>query len=54
MQAVKRSERPVVAGDLNGHVGSDTIGYEEVHGGHGVGAPNKEGIKVLDFATASR
>ncbi len=52
MQAVKISERLVVAGDLNGHVGSDKIGYEEVHGGHGVEAPNDEGIKVLDFATA--
>ena len=52
MQAVKRSERLVVAGDLNGHVGSDRIGYEEVHGGHGVGARNEDGIKVLDFATA--
>ena len=52
MQAVKISERLVVAGDLNGHVGSDRMGYEEVHGGHGVGAPNEDGIKVLDFATA--
>ena len=52
MQAVKRSERLVVAGDLSGHVGSDRIGYEEVHGGHGVGAPNEDGIKVLVFATA--
>ena len=42
----------MVAGDLNGHVGCDRIGYEEVHGGHGVGAPNEDGIKVLDFATA--
>ena len=50
MQAVNRSERLVVAGDLNIHVGSDKIGCEEVHGGHGVGAPNEEGIKVLDFA----
>ena len=52
MQAVKRSERLVVAGDLNGHVGRDRIGYEEVHGGHRVGARNEDGIKVLDFATA--
>ena len=29
---------------VNGHVGSDRIGYEEVHGGHGVGAPNEDGI----------
>ena len=54
MQAVKRSERLVVAGYLNGHVGSDRIGYEEVHGGHGVEAPNEDGIKVLEFATANQ
>ena len=52
MQAVRRSERLVVAGYLNGHVGSDKIGYEEVHRGHRVGAPHEEGIKVLYFATA--
>ena len=52
MQAIKRSERLVVGGDLNGHVGSDRIGYEKVHGGHRVGVPNEEGIKVLDCATA--
>ena len=52
MQAVKRSERLGVAGYINGHVGSCRIGYEEVHGGHGVGARNEDGIKVLDFATA--
>ena len=42
----------MVAGYLNGHVGNDKIVYEEVNGGHGVGAPNEEGIKVLNFATA--
>ena len=52
MQAAQRRERLVVAGGLNGQVGSDSIGYEEVHGGHGVEAPNEDGINVLDFATA--
>ena len=33
MQPVKRSERLVVSGYINGHVGSDRIGYEEVRGG---------------------
>ena len=42
MQAVPRSERLVVAGDLNGHVGRDRDGYDGVHGG----------IKIMDFATA--
>ena len=30
MQAVTRSERVVVAGDLNGHVGTDRAGYNNV------------------------
>ena len=34
------------------HVGSDRIGYEDVRGGHVMGAPNEDGIKVLDFTTA--
>ena len=35
----------MVAGDIRRHVGSGRIGYEEVHGGHGVGAPTEDGIK---------
>ena len=41
MQAVPRSERLVVAGDLNGHVGRDRDGYGGVHGGHGLGVRNE-------------
>ena len=52
MQAVARSERVVVAGDLNGHVGIDRTGYNNVHGGHGLDVDNEDGIQVLDFATA--
>ena len=52
MQAVPGSERLVVAGDLNGHVGRDRDGYDGVHGGHGLGVRNEEGIKIMDFATA--
>ena len=52
MQGVTRSERMVVAGDLNGHVGIDRAGYNNVHGGHGLDVVNEEGIQVLDFATA--
>ena len=42
MQAVPRSERLVVAGDLNGHVGRDRDGYDGVHRGHGLGVRNEE------------
>ena len=52
MQAVPRSERLVVAGDPNGHVGRDRDGYDGVHGGHGLGVRNEEGINIMDFATA--
>ena len=52
MQTVTRSERVVVAGDLNGHVGIDRTGYNNVHGGHGLDVDNEDGIQVLDFATA--
>ena len=52
MQAVPTSERLVVAGDLNGHVGRDRDVYDGVHGGHGLGVRNEEGIKIMDFATA--
>ncbi len=44
----------MVAGYLNGHVGNDKIVYEEVNGGHGVGAPNEEGISDLETAHQMR
>ena len=52
MQAVTRSERVVVAGDLNGHVGIDRAGHNNVHGGHGLDVVNEDGKQVLYFATA--
>ena len=52
MQAVPRSDRLVVAGDLNGFVGRDRDEYDGVHGGHGLGVRNEEAIKIMDFATS--
>ena len=54
MQAVPRSERLVVTGDLNGHVGRDRDGYDGVHGGHGLGVRNEEGIKIMDLHLHTR
>ena len=42
----------LVCGDLNGHVG-ETSGFDGIHGGHGFGARNAEGIRILDFCTAA-
>ena len=33
-------------------MGRDRDGYDGVHGGHGLGVRNEEGIKIMDFATA--
>ena len=52
VQTIDRNEGLVIAGDFNGHVGGENTGFEEVHGGHGIGLPNPEGIAILDFATA--
>ena len=35
-------------GDFNGHVGKQSEGYEDVHGGNGIGERNVEG-KMLEF-----
>ncbi|XP_063600651.1 uncharacterized protein LOC134776828 [Penaeus indicus] len=45
VQGIEDGERIVIAGGLNGR-------YEGVHGGHGIGNVNQEGIAILDFATA--
>ncbi|XP_043717506.1 uncharacterized protein LOC122665422 [Telopea speciosissima] len=52
VQGFGKGEKIIIGGDLNGHVGKDRRGYEEVHGEYGVGERNEEGISVLDFAIA--
>ncbi|ESN99421.1 hypothetical protein HELRODRAFT_162969 [Helobdella robusta] len=42
----------VLMGDLNGHVGADTDGYECAHGEWGYGIWNEEGRRVLELANA--
>jgi hypothetical protein len=52
LSGVEASERLVVCGDLNGHVGSVKEGFDGVHGGFGYGARNIEGEMLLEFADA--
>ena len=42
----------VIAGDLNGHVGKASNGYEGIHGGFGYGSRNVEGERILEFGAA--
>ena len=52
VRAVPTSEKLFIGGDLNGHVGTSSAGFEAAHGGFGYGSRNQEGEVVLDFAIA--
>ena len=43
----------IIAGDLNGHVGRGSEGYEGIHGGRGYGTRNREGDRILEFGNAT-
>jgi hypothetical protein len=45
-------EKLIVCGDMNGHVGAESDGFEGVHGGKGFGTRNVEGEMLLEFADA--
>ncbi|XP_060210982.1 uncharacterized protein LOC132638000 [Lycium barbarum] len=46
------SKKLFVGGDFNGHIGSVSRGYDDVHEGFGFGDRNEEGVSLLDFAKA--
>ena len=50
---IPASEQLIVCGDWNGHTGSQSTGFEEVHGGQAIGKRNTEGERILEFAFAN-
>ena len=52
VRAIPSSKKLFIGGDLNGHVGTSSVGFEAVHGGFEYGSRNQEGEEVLDFAIA--
>ena len=50
---IPASEQLIVCGDWNGHIGSQSTGFEEVHGGQAIGKRNTEGERILEFAFAN-
>ena len=50
IRAVPSSEKLFIGGDINGHVGTTSAGFEAVHGGFWYGSRNQESEEVLDFA----
>ena len=41
--------RVILAGDLNGHVGEERKGFEDIVGPYGFGVRNREGERILEF-----
>ena len=50
---IRTDEEVIVMGDLNGHIGTQREGYEQVMGYHGIGSRNGEGERVLDFCNVN-
>jgi len=44
---IPQNEMVVLAGDMNGHVGSSNVGYDEMHGGFGYGDRNADRSRIL-------
>jgi len=40
----------VFAGDMNGHIGSSSVGYDGTHGSFGFSSRNADGSRILEFA----
>jgi len=45
-----QNEMVVLAGDMNGHVGSSVVGYDGTHGGFQYEGKNADGSRILEFA----
>ncbi|XP_059301856.1 uncharacterized protein LOC132053771 [Lycium ferocissimum] len=52
MGGIPPTEKLFIGGDFNGHIGSISGGYDDVHGGCGFGDRNRGGVALLDFAKA--
>ena len=46
---IPEAESLIIAGDLNGHVGSERENFEDIMGANGFGNRNREGERILDF-----
>ncbi|XP_047260575.1 craniofacial development protein 2-like [Capsicum annuum] len=52
VRSMPSSEKIIIAGDFNGHIGVLSGGYDDVYGGFGSGDRNGKGASLLDFARA--
>jgi len=50
VSCILQNEMVVLAGDMNGHVGSNCVSYDGTHGGYMFGDRNADGSRILEFA----
>jgi len=50
VSCIPQNEMVMLAGDMNGCVGSSNVGYDGTHGGFGYGDRNADGSRILEFA----
>jgi len=50
VSCMPQNEMVVLAGDMNGHVVSNSVGYDGTHGGYRFGDRNADGSRILEFA----
>ena len=50
VSCIPQNEKAVLAGDMNGHVGSSNTGYGGMHGGYGYVVTNADSSRILEFA----
>ena len=54
MHKVVTSEKVLVGGNFNSHIGSDMGGFGEVHGGFRIGKINDRGVRFLEWEVGKR
>ncbi|XP_070034445.1 uncharacterized protein [Nicotiana tomentosiformis] len=52
VRGIPHTEKLVIRGDFNGHIGVSARGYDEVHGSFGFGIRNEGGTSLLDLVKA--
>ncbi|XP_055822713.1 uncharacterized protein LOC129891389 [Solanum dulcamara] len=52
VRGIPNSEKIFIGGDFNGHIGATSSGFDDEHGGFGLGERNEGGASLLDFARA--
>nr|XP_016500663.1 PREDICTED: craniofacial development protein 2-like [Nicotiana tabacum] len=52
VRGIPSTEKLIIGGDFNGHIGRLRGGYADVHGGFSFGDRNGEGTSLLEYAKA--